>query len=812
MTGVTHAEIRSAIRGLSRSPTIAVSAVLCLALGIGATTAISSALDQALFRTLPFRDPGRLVAVHRVTPQSGPQGTWPHSAANYVDLARESRQVEGLAAMSQGTALLQMSEGALQASQRYVTGNLFPMLGARPQLGRLITPDDDRLDAPLVAVLGDEFWRTRFGADPTVVGRTLTIDGQPTTVVGITPVDFRIPHGYQSVISADLWMPIRFTPQQLAQRRSNYLQVLGRLAPGATPQSADKEMRALFAGLASEYPALRGEDVRVAPLQAENLESVRTPLMLLLGAVLMVLLIASTNVAALLLARGVQRRREMAVRTALGATRWAAMRPALTESLVITGAGVVAGLAVALAGVRTIGTLAAARIPQLAGLHIDLRVVAFAFALAVVVAAACGAVPAWRGANVDPQDALRGGRGAGAGREHHRTLRSLVVVEVSLSLMLLIGAGLVLKGFAGLLAKDPGFETGHVLTLRVVVDPQRYADGSSVRGFLEPSLAAIRNLPGVESAGAISSMPYVNWGNNSNTQYEGMPGDDPTRLPIVEQRVVTPGFFELTGQRLLSGRLLQPGDDESPSAPPVVVVNRALAERDFKGQEAVGKRFHLTDSTFASIVGVVTDIRNSGPVSPPQPEMYWTYRQSGTGSSSFPLLVRVRTGDPMSVARSVQAAIHAVDPGAAVSSVQSMNDVISSSLGRPRFYFGLLGSFAAVAIVLTIAGLYGVLSYAVAQRTREIGIRAALGSPRSALMRMVTVEGLRLVSTGVVLGLLGGFAATRLMVFMLYGVSPLDAPTWMAAVALLMVSATVAALVPALRAARVDPVVAIRTE
>jgi predicted permease len=803
-------EIRGAIRSLARTPTVALSAILCLALGMGATTAIASAIKRALIDPLPLRDAATLVAVHRVTPQSGPLGTWPQSAPNYVDLARQSQQVQFLSAISQGTALVSLTSEAIQASQLYVTGSLFPMLGADASLGRLFTPDDDRLDAPLVAVLGYEFWQARLGGDPSILGRSMMIDGQPTTIVGITRPAFRIPHG-GNILRADVWMAMRFTPNRLAQRRSNYLLLLGRLAPNATATSAQAELRGLFAGLVNTYPELRGEDVRVAPLASENVQPIKKPLMLLFGAVCMVLLIAATNVAALLLARGVQRRREMAVRVALGAARWDAMRPALIESLLITVVGVGLGLALALAGVRTIGTLAAARMPQLDGLNVDIRLIGFALVLAGVVGLACGAVPAWRSGSVDPQDALRGGRGGGAGRDHNRALRALVVLEISLSLILLIGAGLELKAFAGLLRNEPGFETEHLLTVRVTTSAARYPNQTAVRSFLEPALAAIRGVPGVEAVGAINSMPYVTWGNNSNTRYEGQPGDDPTRLPIVEQRVVTPTFFDVTRQRLLAGRLLSAGDDGSPTAPQVVVVNQALVKRDFKGVDPIGKRFHTGDTTFATIVGVVSDIRNAGPIADPQPEMYWTYAQASPGSSSFSVMVRTRDHSP-NTAAGLRAAIRRVDPTAALGDMLTMPDVITRSLGRPRFYFSLLGAFAAVAILLAVAGLYGVLSYAVAQRTRELGIRAALGSPRERLMRLVALEGLQLTALGLIFGFAGGAAVTRLMEFMLYGVSPLDMTTWVLA-GILMVAATMfATLVPARRAAQANPLVAMQAE
>ena len=811
MTFISWTEIRNAARGLMRAPTVSLSAILCLALGIGATTAISSAINRALLKALPFTQPHRLVNVFRTTPNSGPLGTWPQSIANYGEMAKRTRSLTGLAATSQGTALINLPTQAIQASQISVTGNLFPLLGVRAERGRLIIPDDDKVDQPLVAVLSDELWRTTLGADPSIVNKTLSIDGKPTTIIGIAPPEFRVPVG-GGMLKADVWMPIRFTAKQLTQRGSNFLQLLGRLADGATVESAQSELRGIFASIVAEHPDLRGEDVRIGPMQAESVSSIKTPLLLLFGAVCMVLLIAATNVAALLLARGVQRQREMAVRTALGATRWDAMRPPLVESLLITVVGAVLGLVLAVVGVRTIGALAAARMPQLVGLTLDPSVIAFAIGLALVVGIACGVVPAWRGSTVDPQDALRSGRGGGAGRGQNRALRSLVVFEIGLSLMLLIGAGLVLKGFAGLLRKDPGFETEHVLSFQLTTSAARYQNQSTIQNFLDPVIGALNAVPRVEAAGAISALPYINWGINSNVHYEGRPAGDPSRQPLVEFRGVTPSFFDVTKQRLISGRLLLPSDDERQSSQQVVVVNQALVERDFNGLNPVGSRFHLTDTTFGTIVGVVSDIKNAGPVAPPAPEFYWTYRQAGQGTTSFSMLVRVKGNTPAAVMPEIRAAIRRVDPQAAVARVNPMPEVIASSLGRPRFYFSLLGTFAAVAIVLAVAGLYGVLSYVVAQRTRELGIRSALGSPKSRLVRLVTRDGLLLVGGGLVLGLAGGAAVTRLMVFMLYGVSPLDGLTWTLAVVAMTLAGFFATLIPATRATRVDPLIAIRAE
>jgi predicted permease len=488
------------------------------------------------------------------------------------------------------------------------------------------------------------------------------------------------------------------------------------------------------------------------------------------------------------------------------------MRPVLSESLVMTAVGLLAGLVLAWIGVRTIGSLAAARLPQLVGLSVDYRVIAFAIALAVLVALVCGGLPAWRSSAVDPQDALRDGRGGGTSRAHHRVLQSLVVAEVALSLMLLLGAGLVLKGFASLMGRDPGFDPEPILTLQTTISPQRYPDGNTVQRFLEPALEKVRAIPGVEAAASISLIPYDNWGWNFNIRYEGQPGDDPTRLPLTENRVATPEFFQVTKQKLVAGRLLGAQDDGRPESPAVVVVNEALVRRDFAGTDPIGKRFHNSDTSFATIVGVVTDIRNFGPVEDPHPEVYRPFLQAGQGSSNFAIMIRTRRGNPADLTPQVRAAIRSVDQQVAITDVRTMPEVMALSTGRARFYLTMLSVFAAVALVLAISGIYGVLSYAVAQRTREFGIRSALGSTTVTTLALVTREGLRLIGIGVAIGLVGSIAATRLLSAMLYGVSPLDRATFASTTVALVIIGLVATLVPALRATRADPLLAIRSE
>jgi putative ABC transport system permease protein len=810
MTPFALTDFRDAVRGLRRTPAVTLCAVACLTLGLGATTAIASAIDQALIKRLPFRDPGDLTAVYRTGPQAN---DWPFSAAKFLDLALNARRQE-LAAMASTVQLISLPSEGVQVPVVRVTGNFFSMLGVRAMHGRVIGIADDRLGQGAVAVMSDEFWHQRFGADPTIVGRTIIVDGTPTTIIGTLAPGFHVPHG-RDELSAPLWVPTRFTASERNPHNGNFLKVLGRLKSGATVGEANLELRSLVDGMIAIYPMMHGESARAVPLQSDSVQGVRTPLLLVFGAVCAVLLIAAANAGSLILARGVRRERETAVRAALGASQWAVMRPVVAECLILTTAGGLAGLAVAWLAVRAIGRVASAQLPQLAGVAIEVRIVVFALGLTALVALACGALPAWHSTTVDPEQALRGGSGGGGSRAQHRALSSLVIGQVALSLTLLIGASLVFRGFTRLVNRDPGIDPRPVLTLTASVSPQRYGDSGATRGFLRPALAAIEQLPGVQSAGGISDLPYSEWGSNSSIRYEGQPNTDPDYLPRAEDREGTPDLYRAFGQRLTAGRALRWDDDDRPGVPRVVMVNEALVRRDFPRGDAVGKRFYIrmSDTAFATIAGVVSDIPNAGPIDPPIPEVYWPYTQGGArGSSTYAIVVRAARGDPTALEHSVRAAILTVDPGAAISRMEPMTDVMAESIGTPRFYLTLIGTFALVAVVLAVAGLYGVMSYAVAQRTRELGIRAALGSPRSRTLRMVIERGMRLVGIGVVGGAIGGAVATRVLASLLYGVSPADPPTWIVATLALVVAGVMASVIPAVRAMKADPVIAIRTE
>jgi len=804
--GDLPSSVRQATRALRRSPTITLAAVFCLALGIGATTAVFSAVHTALLRPLPFASPDELVTIYRTTPNFD---TGPFAPGIYTRLATESRTLAATAAVATGARLLARADRSERVSVAQVTGAFFPLLGVSAGQGRLLTAEDDRVGAPAVAVLSAEAWRAQFGGDPAVVGTTLSLDGQPHLVVGILPAGFRVPHG-GFMIRADVVVPMRFPDP--TQTGSNFLLVLGRLRTGTTVASADAELKTIMHGIVEAVPAVRGEQVRAVAMHRQSMAAVRTPLLLLLGAVGCVLLIACANVAALLLARGLERQREIAIRAAVGAGRSRMVGHVLLETSVLGATGLTLGLVLAWLGVKTIGASAAARMPQLAGFAVDGRMLGFAVAMTAAVTVLCGLVPAWRAAGVDPQDALRAGGRAGGDRRHHRMLRILVTAEVALSLLLLLGAGLVTRGLADLVGRDAGFDPEGLLTMTVSLDPERYrGDRSSYDSFLRPALEAAGRVPGVVGAGSINLVPYDNWGWNFNINHEGRPAEENTRQPLTEIRFVSPSLFATLGIPLIRGRMLDDADrDSTGRALPSVVVNQALVARDFPDVDPIGKRFSWGGpGQWATIIGVVGDIRNSGPESAPAPEVMFSLgRDSPT---SYALIIRV-AGDPLASAPAVEAALRSVDPTLAVSRVRPMTEVISRSVGRPRFIATLLLVFSLVAVVLTAAGLYGIMSYAVVQRTREIGIRTALGSSARQAVELVLRQGLGLVSAGLLIGLVSGLGLARLLTSFLYGVSPFDLPTWTAGSLVLLLVATAAIVIPARRAARVDPLEAIRAE
>jgi putative ABC transport system permease protein len=801
----TFGEIAHAWRSLRRTPVLLVACVLCLAIGLGSAATVFSIADRLMLRPVDVEEPDRLVSVFRALPASS---SLPWSAPNFIDIAGDPA-AEGIAGFGSTSRLVALGDRFEPGFVIRATGKFFPLLRARALHGRVLLPSDDDPRAPAVVVASYEYWRSHLGGSPTIVGTTLRLDGVPHEVVGVLPPNYRITNG-GTVYAGELWVPMRFTESELRQRTSNWLRVFARLAPGMTPDGLQAALTRRFAPVLQTYPELEGHGIAVTPLVADAGSASRRPLALLIVATMAVLAIAIINVSSLLLARGIRRQPELAVRSALGATRWEVMRPVFAEGMVIAMLGWVAGLAIAAAAIRAITILGAARIAQLSYVSIDLRTVLVALALAMLAAVAGTAAPAWRAARAHPADVLRGGRSAGA-RHQHRTLATLVVVEGALAVTLLIAAGLVMKGFMRLSQTDPGFTASGLLTMRVRVAPTDFKPDRAAVEFLTPALQAVQAVPGVVSAGAISQMMYAEWGWNMWVRYEGQPELPPVEQPLIETRNVTPGFFAATGQRLLAGRLLDDRELQTGDSVQRVVVNEALARRDFPNGSPVGKRIYNSDR-WIEIVGVVSNVRNFGPIMEPRPEAYWTFAQRFPGATGYYLAIRTQFDNPMSVAAAVERALRGVYPGVAISRVQPMTELMSSSIGWPRFIFALFATLAAVALVLALAGLFGILSYTVEQQQREYALRSALGAPPTAIRALIFSRAARVIVLSLAAGLVVAWMVTRTMAAILYGVEPLDLPVWAVAVCAMGCAGLAAAVGPALRASRVDPMTALRAE
>jgi predicted permease len=805
LAGATR-DLLHAWRTLRRAPLLFAAAVICLALGIAVTTTVFGVADVALLRPVPFADADRLLSVFRTAGALG--GDNPHSTPNFLDLA-EDPQMEGMAAFATGSRLVDLGGRTEPAYTVRVTGRFFPLLRANAHLGRLLTPDDDVEGAAPVVVVGYDYWRSQLGGSRGIVGTTLRVDGIAHEVVGVLPPRFRMYNGGTSY-AGEIWVPIHFSTADRAARTSNYLRVFGRLAPGASVSTAEQSLVARFARVVETFPELKGYGITVRPLIADAGVQIRTPLLLLIAASAAVLAIAGINVSSLLLARGIRRQNELAVRGAIGATRWEVMRPVLAEGAIIAVVGWMLGVMLAALLTRTVVALGAQRLEQLSDVRLDPRALGVGLLLACVAAAVGSLAPALRASRVQPADALRGGRAAGT-RTQHRTLATLVVIEGMLAVTLLIASGLVFKGFLRLAGNDPGLDPSRLLTLRVRVAPTDYADDRAAITFLTPALEAVERVPGVRAAGAISQMPYMEWGWNAWIRYDGQAELPLAERPLIETRNITPGFFAATGQRLLAGRLPDERESARDGGPPRVVVNASLVQRDFPDRDPIGQRFHLGGQAM-EIIGVVSDVRNFGPIAPPRPEAYWTFAQRHPAAVGYIFAVATDRDDPAMVAADVERVLREVNPRVAVSQVRPMRQVIAESIGWPRFMFALFATLASVALLLSVAGFFGILSYAVEQQRREFGLRAALGAPPARLAREVMRRGASMLAVAMALGVGVAWAVTRLMASVIYGVDPLDPLVWGGALAAMAIAGLTAAAAPAWRASRVSPLVAMQHE
>jgi putative ABC transport system permease protein len=800
-------DLRYAARMLARTPAFTTIAVLALALGIGANTAIFSVVNKVLLQPLPFKNPNELViiwenATHLGFPKNTP------SPANFIDWRDQSTLFTGMAAMGPKDFNLTGVGEPERLDGRRVSANLFDLLGVQPRLGRRFLPEEDK-PGTRVVILSYGLWQRRFGSDPKIVGQPVNLNGESYSVVGVMPPGIELP-GFDNW-KDQLWVPIAFTSEEANSRGNHYLEVIARMKPGVTLKQARVEMETIAARLAQQYPE---ENKRIScvvnPLHEEVVGDIKPALLVLLGAVGFVLLIACANVANLLLARAAVRQKEIALRLALGASRSRLTRQFLTESvlLAIIGGGV--GLMFAFAGLRILTAFIPATISQPELIGIDGKVLAFTGLVAVVTGLIFGLAPAAQASNFSLNETLKeGGRDAAGGSKGVRLRGLLVIAEVAVSFVLLIGAGLLISSFLHLRNVDPGFRADHLLTAKIDLPELKYPDREHRIPFFDDVIRRVSALPGVQSAAIAGNLPLTYNGDSMYVGVEGIPDPPPDQQRDVIYRASGPGYFSTMGIQLLKGRDFTEQDTTDTGY--AVVISEKMAKHFWPGQDPIGKRLKpgstTSDSPWREVIGVVKDVRQNDFVADPKLQMYMSYRQL---KFLAPNALVVRTSvDPMSLAMPLRNAVWAVDKDQPVSNIRSMEEIVSAAMARQRFSTMLLGIFAALALLLAAVGIYGVMSYSVAQRTREIGIRLALGAQRRDVLRMTMGHGLRLVSLGVGIGLVAAFILTRVMASLLFGVDATDPTTFVVIPLILMSVALLASYIPALRATKVDPMVAL---
>lgn len=802
-------DIRFAARMLWKNKGVTVIAIITLALGIGANTAIFSVVNAALLRPLPFENPNELVQIWGTQPQLD---TAPMSPANFLDWRNQNRVFERIVAYTSRSFNLSGSGEPERIRATRVTDGLFELLGARPALGRAFLREEDQPGGNKVVILSHALWQRRFNANPEIVGQTLMLSDQAYMVVGVMPPSFAFPNARM-----EMWTPMAFSPAEQATRDTNFLSVIARLRRGVSLEQARSNMETLARAQQEQYPASNaGIGVKLVSLNDQIIGDARPVLYLLLGAVGFVLLIACANVANLLLARAASRRKEMAVRAALGASRWRVVRQLLTESVVLALLGGGLGLLLAFWMLDLLVALQPTNIPRLTEVGIDRGALFFTLAISLLTGVVFGLAPSLQASNPDLSEALKeGGRSATAGAGRQRMRSALVVVEVALSLALLIGAGLMIKSFVRLLQVDPGFSPENVLTMELALPIARYADAPQQTAFFQQTLERVGNLPGVESASVTTDIPLYG-GNSTSFSVEGRPPPASGQRPLTEYRSVSHDYFRAMGISLLKGRAFTERD--ATGATGVVIINETLARRFFPDEDPVGRRIGLSGPPdWREIVGVVRDARNYGLDEEVRPEAFIPYLQNTPGylagaASSMNLVVRTASSDPLSMTAAVKAQVHAIDRDQPVYNVKTMEQYLADSLARRRFNMMLLTVFAGVALLLAAIGIYGVMNHSVTQRTHEVGIRIALGAGRGDVLRMIVGQGMILTLLGVALGLAASFALTRLLAGLLYGVSATDPLTFVAIPLVLSAVALAATYIPARRATKIDPMVALRYE
>lgn len=801
-------DIRYGVRKLKMNPGFTAVAILTLALGIGPNTAIFSVVNAVLLRPLPYPESDQLVQLR--ADWSGKPST-AIGSATFVEIKAQSQSLARIAAYSGGDMTLTGAGSAERVVAGAVTADFFPLLGVQPALGRNFTREEDTPNGPKAAILGHALWQSRFGGDADVLGRTITLNEQSYTVVGILPARFQYPEQFQ------LWIPLALgeTGAALASYGEGMilLKAIARLKPGVTLEQAQAELLTIAQRQQLPQPD-EAPVVSLVTLHEQVVGDVRGALFVLLGAVALVLLIACANVANLLLARAAARQREMAVRAALGARRLRVARQLLTESVLLSLAGGGLGLMMAFWGVRVIGQWSGASLPSMHGIGIDAWVLAFTLGVSVITGLAFGLAPAVQAWRTDVNAALKEeGRGDTGGRRN-RLRHLLVVSEVAVALVLLIGAGLLIKSFSRLMEVNPGFRTDGVLTFQVTLT-ERKSSPQKIN-FVEQMVERLKVLPGVQAAAATDSLPLTDFARIGVPEIAGRPRIDLSKVKRgevmpVSRPTVTRDYFNAMGISVKNGRVFTSQDARSPAGS--VIVNEAFEKHYFPGQSAVGKRIRLmrgpAEARWQTVVGVVSDVRQSGLAGDVMPEVYSPDLENVDDTLSF--VIRV-TGNPAHLISAVRAVVAEVNPNQPLYNVMTMEQRLANTTTSRRLNTALLGSFAAVALLLAVVGIYGVMSYAVTQRRREIGVRMALGAQKSDVLELFIHGGLRLTLLGVVIGLAGAFALTRYLSSLLYSVEATDPLTFLTVAVALTGVAMLAGYIPARRAARIDPMEALRYE
>ena len=804
-------DLRYALRMLVKAPGFTAIAILTLALGIGANSAIFSVIDAVLLRSLPFPNPNQLVAIWSQTSRDNWEKQT-ESIPDYVDLRDQSQTLSALAAFTRAGAVLNRTEESRQLYGVAITSDIFPVLGVSPARGRVYTREDDNVEARVV-VLTDYAWKTLFNADPDIVGKQISLSWRLYTVLGVMPPGFQFPVEGER---ADYLQPLHpLVPEEVNRRDGHFIRMVGLLKPGVTVQQCDAEMRTIAARLADQYPKSNaGRSERVFSLHSDIVGDVRPALVTILAAVVFVLLIACANVANLLLARATARRREIAIRTALGASRARIVRQLLGEGFLLSILGAASGLFLAWWGIDLLRVFGPRDVPRIGQIAINAPVFAFTFIAAIFSTLVFALIPALQVTRPNVNESLQEGNRGAAGPESHHLRRLLVVTQVALSLLLLAGAGLLIKSFANLRATKPGFEPSHALVGELILPKAKYPEPEKHRQFFEQVLPKLAALSGVEAAGAAFPMPFS--GNDSGSIFSivGQPPHPAGQELEASHLTITADYFRAMGTPLLSGRVFNSHDTKDSS--PIVIVNDVFARRYFPDGNAVGQQIILSHSENEKptppkeIVGIVGGSRHESLATQPLPEFYIPASQDP--SRRMDVVVRTTTIQLSGLQASLRRVVHEFDKDLFVPTLEPLEKRIGTTLTQPRFNMMLLGCFAGVAMVLAAIGIYGVIAYTVAQRTKEIGIRMALGAQKIDMLTMILRQSFAVIGIGLLAGLCGSLAITRLMSSLLYGVTAHDFSIYAVVTIVLSGAALIATYLPARRAMAVDPMVALRYE